>query len=379
MAKVRISHIISDSNIGGAGILLSSLTHAISEIFDISVFIPKGARLKASLEESGTRVFELPMAADKSFSAGDVQGFFSVFRDYPADIVHTHGALSARLGARLAGIKACLSTRHCALPSAAVKKKNRLIRGVYDYCTDLTVSTADYATENLVSEGVSRSRIVTIKNGVTAKLRTSPEEREKLRALLGIPKGAAVLGICSRLEWIKGIDLVISAMPEILKAHPDTYLVIIGEGSQREALMRQSARLGVLDFVRFCGFKEDPTPYQSIFDININASRGTETSCLATSECMSMGIPTLASDFGGNTEMIIPYENGTLFRCDSVFSLIEGALELLSDRELIEELSRGALGVWQRSFSLERMKSDYISLYNRIAKESSVGKRIKAH
>ena len=96
-------HAHDDSNIGGAGILLSSLTEALSEIFDLTVFLPKGAKLASALEAAKIKVHQLPMAKDKSFSAADVQGFFSLFKSYPADIVHTHGALSARLGARLYG------------------------------------------------------------------------------------------------------------------------------------------------------------------------------------------------------------------------------------------------------------------------------------
>ncbi len=372
MGKLRISHIISDSNIGGAGVLLSSLTEALSEIFDLTVFLPKGAKLAAALEAAKIKVHQLPMAKDKSFSATDVQGFFSLFRSYPADIVHTHGALSARLGARLAGIKACLSTRHCAIPTVSVRKKDPLKRGLYNFCTDLTVSTADYATKNLIDEGIAAKRITTIRNGVARRQRSSTAEITKKKKSLGIPENATVLGVCARLEWVKGIDLIISAMPMLTATCKDVYLVILGDGSQREALMRQSARLGVAGRVKFCGFIDNPTPYQSIFDININASRGTETSCLATSECMSMGIPTVASDFGGNTEMIIPYRNGALFSCDSVFSLVEVLTEIIDDKDLLSMLSAGAKDVWREKFSLSRMKSDYVALYEEIARSGCI-------
>ena len=372
MGRLKISHVISDSNIGGAGVLLSSLTASLADIFDLSVFLPRGAKLASGIAARGIKVTELPMASDKSFSAGDVQGFFSLFKSYPADIVHTHGALSARLGARLAGIKACLSTRHCAIPTPAVRKKSPITRGVYNFCTDLTVSTADFAKRNLIDEGIPEKRILTIRNGVAKRERLSPEDILSKRRELGIPDGSRVLGVCARLEWVKGIDLIISALPRLISQGYDVYLVIVGDGSQREALIRRSARLGVLDRVKFCGFIENPTPYQSIFDININASRGTETSCLATSECMSMGIPTVASDFGGNTEMIIPYRNGALFNCDSLFSLTEVLGEILADEELLSELSVGAEMIWRDRFSLSRMKDDYIALYRQTAKTAGI-------
>ena len=101
MAKAKISHIISDSNIGGAGVLLASLTAELKDFFDITVFIPKGARLTPLLDEARATVYQVPMAKDRSFRAGDVQGFFSVFKELKTDIAHTHGTLSARLGALL--------------------------------------------------------------------------------------------------------------------------------------------------------------------------------------------------------------------------------------------------------------------------------------
>lgn len=366
MAKAKISHIISDSNIGGAGVLLTSLTAALKDFFDIAVFLPKGARLAEPLSHAGATVYQVPMAADRSFRSGDVQGFFSVFKDFKADIAHTHGALSARLGARLAGVRRCISTRHCATHSPSVSRKNVLQRRVYNFCTDLTVSTADFATKNLIAEGIPEEKIFTIKNGVKERERTSAEERAALRQKLGIPENAVILGCCARLETVKGQDLIISAMPWLLKRFPRIFLLLVGDGSRYSDLKRLAAGLGVLPRVKFSGFVENPAPYQNIFDINLNTSRGTETSCLAISECMSLGIPTVASDFGGNTEMISPYENGLLFTSDDSFSLCSAISELMRSRSLYTALSQGAYDIYKRRFSIERMRDDYISLYSRL-------------
>jgi glycosyltransferase involved in cell wall biosynthesis len=78
---------------------------------------------------------------------------------------------------------------------------------------------------------------------------------------------------------------------------------------------------------------------------------------------MSFGIPTVASDFGGNTEMITPLVNGLLFKKDNPFDLEEKLLKLLSDSELYARLSAGASMVYDKQFSLERMVSEYNALY----------------
>ena len=156
---------------------------------------------------------------------------------------------------------------------------------------------------------------------------------------------------------------MIWALRELLPKHKDLYLVLVGEGEAEEEYKKLSARLGVLPRVKFVGYTSDPTPYQNIFDINLNASRGTETSCLATSECMSLSVPTVASDFGGNPELVTPMKNGLLFKSDNSHSLAKALDRLLTDRPLIKKLGEGARVEFQKSFSLDRMLKDYRRLY----------------
>ncbi len=363
MVKKRITHVISDSNVGGAGILLKSIASALADEFDIEIFLPRGSALCSMLSGIGAEICEVPMSADRSFCPADTSAFRRLFATHRSDIVHTHGALSARLGARLAGIRHCLSTRHCAIPTPSLIKKNILKRKIYNFCTDLTVSTAEYATENLVYEGVPREKILTIKNGVAKRQILSASEKEALKARIKIPSGAVILGCCARLEAVKGHDLIISAVSRLAEAGTDVYLLIVGTGTLRSELERLCARLGIAGRTRFVGFAEDPTPYQNIFTVNVNASRGTETSCLATSECMSLGIPTVASDFGGNTEMITHEKNGLIFKNDNVFSLTEALRRIISDTKLYFKLCSGAFEIYESCFSIKRMSDEYAKLY----------------
>ena len=141
-------------------------------------------------------------------------------------------------------------------------------------------------------------------------------------------------------------------------------LLVVGGGREEEALKRHAARLGIADICRFVGFEEAPFRYQNLFDINLNASRGTETSCLATSECMSLGIPTVASDFGGNKEQIEDGINGLLFRCDDPSSFESALYKIVSDERLYADLCNGALRCFEEKFSASQMLVDYEKLYN---------------
>ena len=359
---LKITQVITDTNIGGAGILLSSIVRGLSDDFLFEVILPKGSRLKERLP-SNVKITELDITGDVSFSPKDAFKFYKHFSKQKPDIVHTHASLSARIGAKTAGVSTLISTRHCAKVQETVKKMNIPKRLIYNGTTDLTVSTADFATENLIKYGVDENRIRTIKNG-------SPDLKDKiygsdfsLYSALGIDKSTKIVGSVARLERIKGQDLILRSAKDIINEYENVHFLFLGTGSLMEEYRKMASALGISDHVTFLGYVERPELYQKDFYINLNASRGTETSCLATSECMSLGIPTVASDFGGNTEMIKDGINGLVFNTDNTFSLSEAVLRILRDGELYKKLSVGAKRSYHEEFSLSKMLDSYRNLY----------------
>lgn len=359
---MKITHVISDGNVGGAGILLASLTEKLKNDFDIEVILPEGSLLAPRLP-CGIKVTALPFSSKSSFTSRDASLFKEHFKKNGTDVIHTHATLSARIGGRLAGIEHCISTRHCAYPSAKIKKLSLPKRLLYEASTDLTVSTADFATQNLLRSGLKKEKIVTIKNGSFDLTRSDSSPDSESIEKLGIPKGRRIIGSVARLEKIKGQDIILRSAKEVLKFFPDTHFVFVGCGSLENEYKSFAARLGIDKNVTFTGYLTSPKELQKSFYINVNASRGTETSSLATSECMSLSIPTVASAFGGNTEMIKHRENGLIFNTDNVFSLTAAILELLEDDELHATLSRGARMSFEKDFSVDVMANRYKNLY----------------
>lgn len=360
---MKITHVISDSNVGGAGVLLCSLAKKLSSHFDIDVIVPYDSALSDRLEGSGAKIKELPMKSDQSFSLSDARGFYKYFEKNRTDFLHTHASLGARLGGALAGIRPCISTRHCAKTAGTAVYMGAAKRMLYDYCTDITVSTADCVAEDLKKEGVRSEKIVTIKNGVEGIARLDESAKGRVRASLGIPNGATVIGCCARLESVKGQDLILRAAASLIRKFPDLYVLLVGDGSAKSTYKLLAARLGILSHVKFTGYVPSPHAYQNIFTVNVNASRGTETSCLATSEALSLGIPTVVSSFGGNTEMIEHGVSGLVFTAGNAFDLENKLTMLLSNAALYRRISDGGYKRWQACFSIDRMAEDYKRLY----------------
>lgn len=358
---MKITHVISDGNVGGAGILLSSLIDGLKNDFDFEIIIPEGSLLQARLPK-GVKITPLPTGSDKSFSPKDVSIFREYFKAKRPDILHTHASLSARLGGKMAGVRRCISTRHCAYPSSKVRKMPPHKRFLYELSTDLTVSTADFATENLLAEGLKKEKIVTIKNGSRDLLKETPSEFSVYDEFK-IPRERKIIGSVARLEAVKGQDTLLRSAREVLKFFPDVHFVLIGTGSMEQEYKRLASRLGVDRHVTFTGYVKNPVLYQKDFYINVNASRGVETSSLATSECMSLGVVSVLSSFGGNREMIKHGVDGLIFDTDNVFSLTSALLTLLEDDGLYAALSLGARKSYEEKFSLSRMTEEYKNLY----------------
>ena len=372
---MKIFQVISDSNIGGAGVLVKRICEALADEFEFTVVVPKGAELKRLFEreeERGysaeknnrrrIRIIEMAMGCERSFRLWDVERFRELFLREKPDVVHTHAVLSARIGARLAGVDRILSTRHCAKETG--EKRSFLYTKIYNMVTDVTVSTAQYAKRNLIEEGVFPEKICVIENGSPMTPRTSLEDRVALKERLGIPMGAVVLGSVARLERVKGQDLMIEALAVLVHEwRSDLHLVLVGTGSAGARLQEMAQERKLRKRVHFVGYTDGPYRYQNIFDINLNASRGTETSCLATSECMSLGIVTVASDFGGNPEMVRHGVSGLIFPSEDVHAMVRSIRLLLENPKLTLALSSGARLLYEKVYSIERMAEKYKRLY----------------
>ena len=358
---MKITQVISDTNVGGAGVLLSSIVSSLEKKFDFDVILPRGSALIERMKFERARVIVADILGDASFTPRDARSFYKLFKSSPPDVIHTHASLSARVGGLHAGVKNLLSTRHCAKGESSTP--SRLLQKMYSAYTTHTVSTADAATRDLISEGVAPCRITTIKNGSRAVEKISPERRRELLSELGIEVGAPIVGCCARIERVKGQDLLLRAIPKVLEKHPDACFLFVGDGEERKRCEQLAATLGVGGRVKFIGYTPHADEYENLFLLNVNPSRGTETSCLVTSECMSLGIPTVASDFGGNCEMVTEGGNGLIFQSENVHELSDKINLLLSDKPLRERLSHGARARFLEEFSLERMARDYERLY----------------
>lgn len=362
---MKLLYVISDRNIGGAGIwLLNLLRHLDRRTFSVSVALPFQSRLRERLVGMRVRVYELEQPCEV-LTAASVRELVSVIRAERPDIVHTSAAVSARVAGKLCGCRVIL-TRHCAYPlrAEATPLSARLANR---WLTDRAIATADAAAWDLTAMGIPRERIAVIRNGSDSVREIGGEETAAWRRRLGLTEDDFCIGICARLEICKGHDVLLRAARLAVDRLPQARLrfLIVGEGSRRTELERLARSLGLCDMVRFVGFLDDVAPIYRLLRLHVNASRGTETSCLAISESMSAGIPQLVSDYGGNREMLGGSLAGLMFPVGDEEALADAICRVASDPHIERSMRRAAYRRYCTHFTARRMAEAYAREYQK--------------
>ena len=373
MAVIKVLNIISDTNIGGAGrVLANYLRHADRQHFDTHIALPEGSLLAPMLEELGGTVHFVAGMADRSYHRDDVAQLKSLIATVKPDVIHTHGALSGRIAAKRMGVPVVFS-RHSVFPVSAKlhyppgRWVNRLLNHHY---SNHIIAVSPAAADNLTQAGVSKDRITVIMNGVSPITPISAQEQTALKASLNIPANTFVFGILARVEEYKG-HLLIAEAAQMLKALGKPFRILVaGTGPFEAQLGEALSKLGVDDCVTMLGFRRDVPAILSILDVQLNASYGTEATSLSLLEGMSMGLPAIVSDYGGNPYLIEHASNGLVFPSRDSHALYKCMARMMEDESLRETLSLGSVASYTQRYTGEIFAENTQKIYNQLLKRS---------
>jgi PEP-CTERM/exosortase A-associated glycosyltransferase len=192
---------------------------------------------------------------------------------------------------------------------------------------DAVMTICNGLKNDLATRGVSSEKITIIPNAVDIERFPMLEgSDETLREELGL-KDARVLGFAGSFYSYEGLDLLLDAMPEILKFEPRTKILLVGGGPQDAALKAKAKRLGLEDKIVFTGRvpHDQVIRYYSVMDLLVFPRRSMRLTELVTPlkplESMAQGILCVASDVGGHKELIRDGETGYLFAADDAAAL----------------------------------------------------------
>jgi glycosyltransferase involved in cell wall biosynthesis len=360
-------HAIIDARPGAIGAQLAQAGIPVDRL-DLSLSRPLAAArapVRAALD-----------AARLARAAGRVAG---VLRRVRPDVVLTHHFNATLLG-RVAGAAAGVPLRMSMAPSPFTLEAP-VTRGL-DRATwraDHVVIAGSECIRSLYAAlGVPRSRLEVVYYGAPAD-RFDPRraDRAATRARLGVPEGAPLIGHvahfyapiggrfappAARGRGIKGHEVLLRALPEVLAARPDARLLCAGGARgtpaqrYREQVGRLADALGVAHAVDFLDERDDVPQLLGALDVSVQPSLAENLG--GTIESLLMAAPTVASRVGGMPEAVRHEETGLLVAPDRTGELAAAIVRLLGAPDLAARLGRCGRELMLQRFTFERTVAD---------------------
>lgn len=200
---------------------------------------------------------------------------------------------------------------------------------------------------------LDQAQFTTIYNGKNCR-RYSPEQIQKQRKGWGLSENDAIIGVTSQLAKSKAIDRLIRVFKNIQQHYPEWYLVVTGEGAEKEKLTALANELEIRERVVFAGFSPEPLLASAAYDIAVSNSRfeGFPNNVV---EYFAVGKAVVTTDAGGVSEMVRHNENALMIPCDDDNQLYESLLQLIRNPEKRRALGQQAMETVEQGFSEDLM------------------------
>lgn len=205
-----------------------------------------------------------------------------------------------------------------------------------------------------------------VHNGV--EFAAAHKSREAVRAELGLGDRVLVVNVASFYP-VKAQDVLVKAAAELKKMGLPVTTVFLGDGAERTKVeqLASDSGLGPQD-VRFLGFRNDVPDILAASDIFVLPSRA-EGLPMSILEAMSHRLPVVCTPVGGNPELVLDGEHGTLTPVDDANALAQAVAQLVSDPVLRQRQGEAGYKRVTQDFSFERTSSLYEAIYRRIQKD----------
>ncbi|MGA7160200.1 MAG: glycosyltransferase family 4 protein [Bacteroidota bacterium] len=186
------------------------------------------------------------------------------------------------------------------------------------------------------------------------------------RTFFGLPHEKKIIGVLGRLDPGKGQEVLIRAIPEVVKRHPDILFLIAGEETTGEpgykAYLEKLCRAITVDkYVRFLPFTDDVPRLMAALDVFILPSFS-ETFGLVLIEAMAMEKPVIATNAGGPPEIIVDGKTGLLVEPRNVEAISSAIEKILGDDVLRATLANSAREEALRRFSMESCVDELLEM-----------------
>jgi glycosyltransferase involved in cell wall biosynthesis len=341
--------------------LVARLDH---DFYDVSIVSLSPGSAVRKLQRAGFDVTVID-EPDDAIATGILAAYLA---DIRADVIHNHMYRAEVVGTKAAIALATaghrrpwvLSTVHSSRvrPCEDQEELRKLTPSM-----DRLIVVSRAIDRKVTEEGRVGARRVLIYNGVDLERYDHQEPCCTLRDEYGMEPGSPIVGVVGRLELEKGHPTLLEAWPHVLRALPDAYLVVVGEGSRQAALHQIASEQGIERHVIFTGRRDDIPAVTAAFDVAVLPSYR-EAQGLTILEAMALSRPVVASNVGGIPEMIEDGVTGLLVPPHDPVALAAAIVRVLRDHPLADMLGRAGHDLVHDRFCVQLMVNAVQELYD---------------
>jgi 1,2-diacylglycerol 3-alpha-glucosyltransferase len=229
---------------------------------------------------------------------------------------------------------------------------------------DFVTTPTKTAVALLKNAGLNKD-VMPISCGIDLERFKPTNDGSYLRQSFAIPINKPVLLYVGRLDKEKGIDVILRALPDILRV-TSVHLVLAGTGKEKQKLEKLTDKLGIQKAVTFTGFvpDEDLQNIYRIADLFVTAGIA-ELQSIVTMEAMASGLPVVAVNAMALPELVHDGENGYLFSDGNSQMFAEKVTAILSNQTMRAQMSRKSLEII-KDHDINKIIQKYESIYNEI-------------
>jgi glycosyltransferase involved in cell wall biosynthesis len=377
--RIRVVEILATGTNGGAQEHVFSLMTRLDRTrFDASVISLSQGSAVRKLERAGFDV----LVIDEPDDAVAVGILTAHLVETLPDVVHTHMYRADVVGTKAAIALANAGYRRPYVVSTVHSSRVRstedreLLRRLTPEMDQL-IAVSKSIERKIAGEHRDGAPVKLIYNGIDLDRYDHQEPCCTLRDEYGMEPGSQIVGVVARLEPEKGHQTLIDAWPYVLRRVPDAYLLVVGEGSQRDALAARASANRVAHRVVFTGRRDDVPALTAALDVAVLPSNR-EAQGLSILEAMALSRPVVASDVGGIPEMIEDGVTGLLVPHDQPEQLAAAIVRLLTDHGLADTIARAGHDLVHDRFCIELMVRAVEEIYAAGARAGRVPQAVAA-
>jgi glycosyltransferase involved in cell wall biosynthesis len=370
---MRVTYLLSDLGGGTGHHLLDLLRVRDPELWqaDIVSEVPSTSRMNLPVRH----VVLDPPRGPAAYPVRQIQRYLQLearFRQAVPDILHTYFFWSIIYGRVLKarGVVPRLVENREDLGFAWGKHEYALL-ALTRHLPDRVICVSDAVRDVVLArEGLDRSRVRVIRNGITGLDSDQDPRLEDLRTELGLSPDHLVVGMVANYDRpVKGVDVFLESIPLMRAAVPKSRFVLLGQGQTEGRVRSHAARLGIDDVFLMPGFREDVHRFYALMDVSVLTSFS-EGLSITVLESMKHGVPVVVTDVGGNREIVLNGRTGYLVTPGDHYKFADAVIRVLLDRNVRKRFSVEAQRIVARRFGLGSVIKRYTGVYEQVLRDS---------